>query len=71
MPGGTGIEVLETIKHERPETVVIMLTNYPLPQLQKKSADAGANYFFDKCCEFNRVVEVLKTLSNRGSDQSV
>ena len=71
MPGGTGIDVLERIKHEKPETVVIMLTNYPLPQLRKKSRDAGADFFFDKCCEFEKVAEVLTDLTNKGSCKTV
>ena len=71
MPGGTGIDVLEKIKREKPQTVVIMLTNYPLPQLRKKSRDAGADFFFDKCCEFERVAEVLTELGSKGSDTIV
>jgi DNA-binding NarL/FixJ family response regulator len=60
MPGGTGIDVLEVIKRERPATTVVILTNYPLPQFRKRSAEAGAEYFFDKTAESGRVGEVLK-----------
>ena len=67
MPGGTGIDVLETVKQENPRTVVIMLTNYPLPQLRKKSMEAGAEFFFDKCCEVERVIGVLQDLSAQHS----
>ncbi len=65
MPGGTGIDVLERIKKERPSTVVIILTNYPLPQLKKKSAEEGADFFFDKTEEFEKLAEVLKNLAGR------
>jgi DNA-binding NarL/FixJ family response regulator len=65
MPGGTGIDVLEKIKKDRPGTVVIILTNCPLPQLKKKSTEAGADFFFDKTGEFERVAEVLKELASR------
>ena len=66
MPGGTGLEVLDIIKSERPKTIVLVLTNYPLPQLKKKSMDLGADYFFDKSTEFDRIVEVLKDGSSPG-----
>jgi DNA-binding NarL/FixJ family response regulator len=62
MPGGTGIDVLEVIKRERPATTVMILTNYPLPQFRKRSADAGAEYFFDKTAESGKVGDVLKGL---------
>jgi DNA-binding NarL/FixJ family response regulator len=60
MPGGSGIDVLEAIKRERPATIVVILTNHPLPQLRKKSQQAGAEYFFDKTQEFGKVANVLR-----------
>jgi DNA-binding NarL/FixJ family response regulator len=63
MPGANGIEALAEIKKERPAPVVIMLTNYPYPQYRKKCLDAGADYFFDKSTEFERVVEVIAQLA--------
>ena len=62
LPDGTGIDVLEQIKRDRPSTVVMILTNYPLSPLRKKCTDAGAEYFFDKTCEFGRVSEALKDI---------
>jgi DNA-binding NarL/FixJ family response regulator len=32
MPGGTGIDIIDASKRFRPETVVIVLTNFPYPQ---------------------------------------
>ena len=60
MPGGSGIDVLEAIKRERPATIVVILTNHPLPQLRKRSQQAGAEYFFDKTQEFGKVADVLR-----------
>jgi DNA-binding NarL/FixJ family response regulator len=62
MPGGSGIDVLEAIKRERPATIVVILTNHPLPQLRKRSQQAGAEYFFDKTQEFGKVAEVLRAV---------
>jgi len=59
MPGGSGIDVLKEIVKEDRVPIIIMLTNYPYPQYKKKCMDAGADFFFDKSREFEKVVEVL------------
>jgi len=59
MPGGNGIDVLREIEKKDQVPIVIMLTNYPYPQYRKKCMDAGADFFFDKSREFEKVVEVL------------
>ena len=64
MPEGSGIEVLAHIKKESPQTTVIMLTNYPLPPFRKCCLEAGADYFFDKSTEFEKVIEVLRLRQN-------
>lgn len=61
MPGGSGIEVLTHIKKESPETTVIMLTNFPLSLFKRCCLKAGADYFFDKSTEFEKVIEVLRS----------
>ncbi|MGH7455365.1 MAG: response regulator [bacterium] len=60
MPDESGIDVLAHIKKESPQTTVIMLTNYPLPPFRKRCLEAGADYFFDKSTEFEKVIEVLR-----------
>lgn len=62
MPAGSGIDVLENIKRVRPAPKVIMLTNYPYPQYRKKAEDTGADFFFDKATEFDKVAEALEEL---------
>ncbi len=62
MPGGNGIEVLNEIKRDKPAPLIIILTNYPYPQYRKKCMEGGADYFFDKSTEFEKVIEVLKKL---------
>lgn len=63
MPGGSGIQVLESIKAVKNTILVIMLTAYPYPQYRQKCAEMGAEYFFDKSTEFHRVQEVLTELA--------
>ncbi len=63
MPVGNGISVLEKIKRTESPPVIIMLTNDPYPQYRKKCADLGADYFFDKSTEFEKVIEVFNKLT--------
>jgi len=62
MPGGNGIAVLKEIKKYSKAPIVIMLTNYPYPQYRKKCKELGADYFFDKSTEFEKINEVLENL---------
>ncbi len=63
LPGISGIELLKRIKWEHPETQVIMLTNYPYPKYRQQSLAAGADYFFQKAREFEKIPNILKDLS--------
>jgi len=60
MPGGSGMYVLESIKKQAPAPLVIMLTNFAHEQYRRKCLQLGADYFFDKSTEFERVTEVLR-----------
>jgi len=62
IPGGSGMDVLQEIKKEKGAPMVIMLTNYPYPQYRKKCLGLGADYFFDKSTEFEKVTELFKRL---------
>ena len=64
LPGGNGIELLEHIKKLHKDIVTIMLTNYPINQFRKKCIDAGADFFFDKSTEFEKVFCVIKSMIN-------
>ena len=59
MPKGSGADVLSDLKKLDPVFKVIMLTNYSNPENRKKCIDGGADYFFDKSNEFQKVVSVL------------
>ena len=66
---GTGLGVLKKLnKHNRPVNAkVIVFTNYAFPQYRDRSLSLGADYFFDKSREFNRVRDVLADLAAGGS----
>ena len=58
MPGKGGLHVLEHIKNLRPETIVLMFTNYPYPQFKKRCKELKADYFFDKS-DYQNMIGVL------------
>jgi len=62
MPLRSGIDVLRDIKKSAPTTKIIILTNYPYPQYRKKCMEEGADFFFDKSTEFEKVTEVIEQL---------
>ena len=62
IPGGNGIRLVKNIKKDKLAPIVIILTNYPYRQYRKKYMDAGADFFFDKSTEFEKVIEVFKKL---------
>jgi len=58
---GTGLGVLKSIPPNRPPGAkVIILTNYAIPQYRDRCLMLGADYFFDKSREYDRVREVLE-----------
>jgi len=62
MPGGSGINLLREVKKRKKPPQLIVLTNQSYPQYRRKCMEAGANFFFDKSTEFDKVAEVLRRL---------
>jgi len=62
MPGGSGIDVLESLRKHPTPPIVIMLSNYDYEHFRKRCLQGGARFYFDKSTEFHKVVEVLRGL---------
>lgn len=62
-PLGDGLDTIEKIKNTNSPPVVIVWTNYSLRQYREKCMDSGADFFFDKSNEFEKIPEVLEQLS--------
>jgi len=65
MPGGTGLDVLRSIRQSPSGTWILICTNYPYPQYRDECIAAGADYFLDKSSEFEKIPEILRGLSKR------
>ena len=61
MPGGSGVDVLQTIKQdETAAPIVIILTNYPYSGYRQKCLQAGADFFLDKSTEFDQIPKLFE-----------
>jgi len=59
LPRRSGIDVLKDIKKEPRAPTVIMITNYPYRQYRQGCLAAGADYFFSKIDEFEKIRDTL------------
>lgn len=65
MPGEGGIAALQIIKEQHPEIIIIIFTDYPYPQYRTKCMELGADYFFDKSTETEKMIETVKSIVMR------
>ena len=65
MPGGNGFDVLKVAKEKEINSLSIMLTNYTFKHYENKSKDAGADYFFDKAMDFEKVCRIIETFDDK------
>ena len=63
MPNMNGIEVLKAIKEEGLACRIIMFTGVGEEVYREKCLGLGADYFFDKATEFEKLIEVLKEVT--------
>lgn len=62
MPDGSGIDVLDGLKSEGVNPVIIVLTSFSYPPYRKRCQKLGVRFFFDKSTEFDKVAEALGDL---------
>ena len=71
LPDGNGLEVLCRIKQATPWCEVVMLTNLREELFGEICRACGADHFFHKATEFERVAQVLGDLAATLSAQSL
>lgn len=62
MPKLTGLQVLEAIRKENSNAIFIILTFYASGYFRDMAIRLGANYFFSKVDDFEKVSKVVKEL---------
>ena len=68
---GTAVAVLRHVKQLAPRCIVLMLTNLREPVFEQVCLMSGADYFFHKATDFERVPEVLGQLATRLTEAPV
>ncbi|SEK17235.1 MULTISPECIES: response regulator [unclassified Variovorax] len=54
---GSGIDVLRSMQHRSSHQRVVVLTNYPTPEMRERSMRLGADAIFDKSTELDLFFE--------------
>ena len=62
MPGQSGIDLLKIAKRRAYASVVIMLSVHDHPVLRQKCLDLGADFYFHKLTEFDKVATVCQEM---------
>lgn len=65
MPDADGILALESIRRSNSISKIIILTNYPYPQYKQKCLEAGADYFFSKSEEIDKMLGTLQDIKQQ------
>jgi DNA-binding NarL/FixJ family response regulator len=65
LKAGHGFNVLAALRtpSDRPRVTVIVLTSFASKEYRDRSMQLGADYFFDKARDYDRVSEVLEELA--------
>ena len=67
-----GVQLLIQLRRKYPKMTIIMLTNLSGPQYRSTCMALGADYFFDKTNDFEKIYEALKEiLSTRCSKNNL
>ncbi|MFO7730332.1 MAG: response regulator [Spirochaetia bacterium] len=64
-PDGSGFDVLHYLKDHANKPFIIVLTNNSRQKIKERSLQLGADLFFDKSEEYERVVEEIIRLNNK------
>ncbi len=63
-PNANGISLLEFLRKAYPNMFIVMLTNLSLPQYKQKCLDLGADYFYDKTNDFDKILDMMIGINN-------
>jgi DNA-binding NarL/FixJ family response regulator len=65
MPRGTGLDILKNIRPVNGLPLLIVFTNFSYPQYRKRALESGAQHFFDKTTEFEKLRELFGQLTGQ------
>lgn len=62
MPKANGLNLLITLRKKYPKMKILMFTNLTEPQYRNTCIAFGADYFFDKSNDFDKISETLNQI---------
>ena len=68
LPGENGLELTKKIKALYPEIIVVILTNYDLPEYREAAQQSGANHFLSKD-SFLKMMDSISAYRNTDQDE--
>lgn len=63
LASGTGLEVLRRARILRPNTRLVVLTNYATPEVRRRCAQLGADRVFDKSAELEQLLAYCESIA--------
>lgn len=60
---GTGFGVVQRLGAKRP--IIIVFTNYVLPEYERRAKDLGIQYFLNKSADYERLPQLLQELEQQ------
>jgi two-component system response regulator YesN len=70
MPRLDGVELTRRIRHELPQTKIILMSSYPEDAYRLMASDSGADVFVSKRVIFDSLLPAIRDLSRRVSGGS-
>jgi len=70
MPGLSGLEILSEIRKENSKIKIIILTFYSSEYYQKLADKNGADYFFNKADEFDKITSAIADIMLKANRDS-
>jgi len=66
LPGANGLELTQKIKAQYPDIIIVILTNYDLPEYREVAHQSGADHFLSKDSFLNMINSISR---NQNTDQ--
>ena len=63
MTGGNSFGLIRTIKQALPDTILVMFTEYAYSLYRDRCLELGADYFFEKTMESEKLINLIQKLS--------
>jgi len=65
LPGENGLELTKKIKAQHPDIIVVILTNYDLPEYREAAYQCGADHFLPKDSFLKMINSILPNRNER------